>query len=214
VLNLDAGFTPSYPITGTTWYDMSSGGNNGTLINGPTYSSSDGGSIGFDRVDDYVNFNIDASNIYNAGELTYNVWYKVSSSQQDTSLLEIGGNWNSWSFYWDLVDPTGCLSFSITGNYTSGRVVATTNTKTGAWFNSCGTFSSGSSKIYTNGNLENTKNSISLKNQTGILEGRIANDAVDSRMGGNVAIVQIYNRALTAAEVLQNYNATKSRFGL
>jgi hypothetical protein len=214
VLNLDAGFVGSYPTINTTWYDISGNANNGTLTNGPTFNSANSGSIVFDRVDDYASFNIDASNIYNAGELTFNVWYKVISSQQDSSLLEIGGNWNNWSFYWDLVDPTGCLSFSITGNYSNGRVVATTNTKTGAWFNSCGTFSSNSAKIYTNGNLENTRNSIYLLNQSGILEGRIANDAVNSRLGANVAITQIYNRALSASEVLQNYNATKGRFGL
>ena len=214
VLNLDAGFTPSYPTTNTTWYDISGNINNGTLTNGPTFNSANGGSIVFDKVDDYASFNIDASNIYNAGELTFNVWYKIVSSQQDSSLLEIGGNWNSWSFYWDLVDPTGCLSFSITGDYSVGRVVATTNTKTGAWFNSCGTFSSNTSKIYTNGNLEKTKTPTSLKNQSGILEGRIASDAVNSLLGANIAIVQIYNRSLTAAEVLQNYNAAKGRFGL
>jgi len=214
VMNLDAGFTPSYPKTETTWYDVSSSGNNGTLTNGPTFNSGDGGSIVFDRVDDYAGFNINASNIYNAGELTFSVWYKVVSSQPDSSLLEIGGNWNNWSLYWDLVDPTGCLSFSITGNYSNGRVVATTNTKTGAWFNSCGTFSSNTSKIYTNGNLENIRTSISLLNQSGILEGRIANDAVNSRLGANIAIVQIYNRSLSAQEVLQNYNALKGRFGL
>jgi hypothetical protein len=213
IVSLDAGFVGSYPTTASTWYDISGNNTTGSLINGPTFSSANSGSIVFDRVDDYVSFNINASNIYNAGELTYNVWYKVISSQQDTSLLEIGGNWNNWSLYWDLADSTGSLSFSITGNYFS-RVTATTNTKTGAWFNSCGTFGSNSAKIYTNGILENTRNSISLLNQTGILEGRIANDAVNSRLGGNVAITQIYNRALSAQEVLQNYNAQKGRFGL
>jgi hypothetical protein len=52
VLNLDAGFTPSYPTTNTTWYDVSSGGNNGTLFNGPTFNSANGGIV-FDGSDDY-----------------------------------------------------------------------------------------------------------------------------------------------------------------
>jgi hypothetical protein len=212
VLALDAGDRNSYVSGSTTWIDLA-GTNNGTLTNGPTFNTGSGGSIVFDGVDDYGSFNIDASNIYNVGELTFSVWYKVTSSGADTSLLEIGGNYNNWSFYWDLLDSTGTLSFSITGNYSS-RVTATTNTKTGAWFNSCGTFSANSAKIYTNGILENTRNSISLLNQTGIKEGRIANDSQNHRMGGNVATAQIYNRALSAQEVLQNYNATKGRFGL
>jgi hypothetical protein len=213
VLYLDAANTKSYVSGSTSWSDISRGGNNGTLVNGPTYSSANGGFIVFDGTNDYTSFNIDASRIYNAGELTFSIWYKVASSGADTSLLEIGGNYNNWSFYWDLVDPTGSLSFSVTGDYVN-RVISTTNTKTGAWFNSCGTFSSNSAKIYTNGILQGTRNSISLLNQSGTLEGRIANDSGNHVMGGNVALTQIYNRALSANEVLQNYNATKTRFGL
>lgn len=214
VLNLDAGNYASYGGSGTVWKDISGSGTDGVLTNGPTYSDSGATSnFVFDGTNDYTAFNINASTIYNATELSFNVWYRVSSSGTDTSLLEIGGNYNNWSFYWDLIDSTGCLSFSITGNYGS-RVVATTNTKTGSWFNSCGTFSSGVAKIYTNGILENTRTGLTLLNQSGVLEGRIANDSQNHVMGGNIALVQIYNKALTASEVLQNYNATKSRFGL
>ena len=213
VLNLDAGFTPSYPTTGTTWYDVSSGGNNGALTNGPTFSSADSGSIVFDGTNDYCSFNIDSSLITNAGEMTFNVWYKYTTSTQDTSLLEIGGGYNTWALYWDFVAQT-LLTFTVTGSY-NNRVQSTTNTRTGAWFNSCGTYSSASTRIYTNGVLEGTIANQTLLSQTGVKEGRIAADAgTVNYMGGNVAIVQIYNRALTAAEITQNYNATKGRFGL
>ena len=53
ILNLDAGFTPSYPTSGSTWYDTSSAGNNSTLLNGVGYSSANGGSLSFDGSDDY-----------------------------------------------------------------------------------------------------------------------------------------------------------------
>jgi hypothetical protein len=213
VLNLDAGFTPSYSQSGITWYDVSLGGNNGTLTNGPTFNSGNGGSIVFDGTNDYCSFNIDSSLITNAGEMTFNVWYKYTTSTQDTSLLEIGGNYNHWSLYWDSVAKT-ILTFSVTGSY-NNRVQSTTNTRTGVWFNSCGTYSSTSTKIYTNGFLEGTIANQTLLSQTGVKEGRIAADnGTVNYMGGNVAIVQIYNRALSATEVLQNYNATKGRFGL
>ena len=65
VLNLDAGFTPSYPTSGTTWYDISTGGNNGALTNGPTFNSGGGGSIVFDGVDDYVDIPSTSLNIVN-----------------------------------------------------------------------------------------------------------------------------------------------------
>ena len=213
VFNVDAGFTPSYPTTGTAWYDVSSSGNNGTLTNGPTFSSADSGSIVFDGTNDYCSFNIDSSLITNAGEMTFNVWYKYTTSTQDTSLLEIGGGYNTWALYWDFVAQT-LLTFTVTGSY-NNRVQSTTNTRTGSWFNSCGTYSSASTRIYTNGVLEGTITNQTLLSQTGVKEGRIAADAgTVNYMGGNVAIVQIYNRALTAAEITQNYNATKGRFGL
>ena len=56
VLNLDAGFLPSYPGTGSSWYDLGGSGNNGTLENGPTFNSGNGGSIVFDGTNDWVNF--------------------------------------------------------------------------------------------------------------------------------------------------------------
>ena len=54
VLNLDAGYLPSYPQNGTSWYDLGPSGNTGTLTNGPTFSSTNGGGIVFDGVDDYA----------------------------------------------------------------------------------------------------------------------------------------------------------------
>jgi hypothetical protein len=190
---------------------VSSGGNNGTLTNGPTFNSDNGGSIVFDGTNDYCSFNIDSSLITNAGEMTFNVWYKYTTSTQDTSLLEIGGNYQHWSLYWDFVAKT-ILTFSVTGSY-GNRVQSTTNTRTGNWFNSCGTYSSASTKIYTNGFLEGTIANQTLLSQTGVKEGRIAADnGTVNYMGGNVAIVQIYNRALSATEVLQNYQSMLSRF--
>lgn len=213
VLDLDAAKKDSYPGSGTVWNDISGTSNNGSLVNGPTFNSNNGGSIVFDGSNDYMSFNINATNISFSGELTFNIWYKYLNGVGDTSLLEIGGNYNYWSLYWDIADTLGYLSFSINGNYIF-RVTSTTSTKTGAWCNSCGTFSNGAAKIYTNGILDNTRTGLTLLNQTGILEGKIAKDNGSNIMGGNVSVAQIYNRALSAAEILQNYNATKGRYGL
>lgn len=57
IFNLDAAYTPSYGTSGNTWYDISYSGNNGTLINGPTYSSNDGGTMVFDGVNDRIDYN-------------------------------------------------------------------------------------------------------------------------------------------------------------
>jgi hypothetical protein len=214
VLNLDAINPNSYPQSGTIWYDTSGNNNNGTLTNGTSWTPNGAQtSFSFDGVDDYASFNINTTDITNSNQLTFNVWYRYLTSGQDTSLLEIGGFYNHWSLYWDSANKN-ILTFSITGSY-SNRVQSTTNTKTGQWFNSCGTYSSNSTKIYTNGVLEGTVNNQTLLNQTGIKEGRIAGDnGTVNEMGGNVAIVQVYKKELSSQEVLQNYNALKSRFGL
>jgi len=75
VLNLDAGFVPSYPITGTTWYDLSGYGNNGTLTNGPTYSSENTGSIVFDGVND----NISLTSPSSTTSWSINFWFEASN---------------------------------------------------------------------------------------------------------------------------------------
>jgi hypothetical protein len=92
VLNLDAGFTPSYPRSGTTWTDLSLSGNNGTLINGPTFNSENGGSIVFDGVDDYAtttkvpNLTIESME----GNITYEYW--VKPTQEIYSLFTESSN--------------------------------------------------------------------------------------------------------------------------
>lgn len=77
VLNLDAGVSDSYPGSGTTWSDLSGNANNGTLTNGPTYNSANGGSIVFDGVDDYGNFGTVFGNGF--GSITVTSWIKPTT---------------------------------------------------------------------------------------------------------------------------------------
>jgi len=80
VLNLDAGFTPSYPKNGTTWYDNSSGGNNGTFTNGPTFNSVDGGSIVFDGTNDYIQTTSPFGNIsWDSRAWSFSSWMKLNN---------------------------------------------------------------------------------------------------------------------------------------
>jgi hypothetical protein len=72
ILSLDAGFTPSYPTTGTTWYDLGGNGYNSNLVNGPAYSTSGAGSVAFDGVDDSSSI---TCNFTNLNGLTVNIFY-------------------------------------------------------------------------------------------------------------------------------------------
>ena len=209
VLNIDAANTKSYPGSGTTWTDISRGGNNGILVNGPTFNSANGGSIIFDGSDDYVNCG-NASNLQiTAG--TISAWIKATSS--------LNGNYraiickqNAWGLF---VLNNVLVTFDW-GNATGRSTSATVGNST--WYNVCMSFTestgtpSNNTIIYVNG-IPVLTTTIKHLNQTVncfIGYGNFANQY----MIGNIAQSKIYNRALSGAEVLQNYNATKTRFGL
>ena len=215
VLNVDAGFTPSYPTTGTTWYDVSSGGNNGTLINGPTYNSANGGSIKFDGADDYVAIPFNSNLVTNT--LTLNMWlYPVDGYYPiPFAALPNSSTLNGFMLYQRNVEN---LWWWAIGN-TSGTDLVTTSLTRNVWVNLTGTYNGSTIRLYKNGSLVSTGSSSRTINFTsasinGNLRIASSNDGAYTTFAGNVSMVQIYNRALTAAEILQNYNATKGRFGL
>jgi formylglycine-generating enzyme required for sulfatase activity len=88
VLWLDAGITPSYPTSGTTWTDLSGNNNNGTLVNGPTYSSTNGGSLVFDGTNDYVNISNSSSFNFGSGDFTVESWIRITSLAVYHPILE------------------------------------------------------------------------------------------------------------------------------
>jgi hypothetical protein len=216
VLNVDAGFTPSYPTAGTSWYDLSGNGNNASLVNGAGFNSSNGGAITFDGVDDYVSF---ASNIFTSGSPqngTYRIVF-LSPTFQNTSEVDLfyngGYSGNLILLYrnpWFGTDSYNWLMY-----YNNGYVAAGYTYTAGQWFDSCWTWNSqGVAVLYVNGSLVNsqTMSGFSSWNMTGTNGPYMASG--NTSPNGKIAIFQWYNRALTAAEVLQNYNAQKSRFGL
>jgi len=217
VLNLDAGFTPSYPTTNTTWYDVSSAGNNGTLINGPTYNSANGGSIVFDGVDDYA-----STNNFSLTQATFDFWFSVTDKGSGFSYVMSYGN--------DSVG--GMVSISIAHQDYGGVVLnrelycyigggGDNELKPTGFFITYGsiynvvltvTNSSSVIGIYVNGINYPVVNSdvFSLGNTFNI--GRWLRGF--NNLSGKVFTGKIYNRVLTQAEVTQNYNAQKGRFGL
>ena len=212
VLYLDAGSPNSYinGISGTSWKDISGNANNGTLTNGPTFDSGNGGSIVFDGSDDYVNFpHFDTGN-----SITVDVWFKKNSG---TGFQGILGNWigigvagDSW-----LITQNGStIQFYIMYNSTSGNSVQdTTNISSNVWYNFTGTFTNGLFKIYRNGVLTNS-NTISqttiYQNTNNIWLGKFNN----YEFNGNISIGKVYTRALSSTEISQNFNATRARFGI
>ena len=211
VLALDAADKNSYSGTGTTWKDLSGNSNNGTLTNGPTFSGGNGGSIVFDGVDDYVNVPYNASTIsFPTNNATICVWFKTSTvgdgygvlvTQRSSSDSGIQTYIISTRLYADGGSTAGVSSNAIIPNGTisfGGIVYDRTNSLL---------------KLYVNGVFDNQVS------YTGEIQDtypiRLGNGAFgDGPYPGNIYIASVYNRALTATEVLQNYNATKTRFGL
>ena len=214
VFNLDAGFTPSYPKDGTTWYDVSPSGNNGTLTNSPTFNSNDGGSIVFDGVDEYV---VSTSTTFTANnDFTYEIW--VKSDQYITS-RGILGNKGYWS--------TGGQG-AVIGNISQPQTIygyVTTNTghfdinssvgPTYGWTHVIMRRLNNDLRFFINGTHQGSTRTISGA-VTDVSDkfwvGRYSN--TPSSWKGTMSIARVYNRALTQSEITQNYNAQKGRFGL
>jgi hypothetical protein len=217
-LNLDAGFVPSYPTTNTTWYDISSGGNNGTLVNGPTFNSANSGSIVFDKVDDRVQRN--ALNVGN--NFTIGIWCKPTSATRQTMM--------SNSYTYQVLENTEGFLFNIgnagtdmfisLGRDLYGRISPTGLISANTWFYACASYNGSTINLYFNGanvggNFFGSPINVTYNSNPFFLGGwNNGSNPYGDFFGGNISIAQIYNRALSATEVLQNYNATKSRFGL
>ena len=214
VLNLDAGFVGSYPTTGSTWYDISGNASNGTLINGPTFNSANSGSIVFDGVDDYAqcagSFPLTSATIItwirrNGSQMSFAGVFFTRGGSSITGLNfyydtnKIGYHWAAgyWDFESNLTIPdlTWCMvALSVTSKVgilylcQSSGITTATNT------------SSHPSIV-----LDNIK---------------LAQDDTVEQFGlyrffkGNIAISQVYNRALSSNEITQNFNALKGRFGI
>jgi hypothetical protein len=212
VLNLDGGFTPSYPITGTTWYDLSGYENNATMYNGLSYNS--GGWMDFDGTNDYclINYNSTSMSSWNTGQ-TISIWmyHNIPSGRRNPWDQAYGG-YGTWTH-----EQGGSINYYYgnagrnSGPYTAlGSASVTKN----VWNHMCVTRSTSTINWYKNGVVSSTQNNP---------YGTLANTTTNIRIGlgytgvywqGRMAIIQAYNRPLTASEILQNYNAQKGRFGL
>jgi len=204
VLCLDAADRNSYVSGSTTWFNMA-GSNNGTLTNGPTFNTGSGGNIVFDGVDDYVNLGKPA--VLDLTTLTLSAWVRTTTSANQ---IVIGKSYLS-SYYMNISPNAKTFSFWTNGSTLPSTTVSTIGNP--IWCNIVGTINSISKNIYFNGII----NSSTVGSVVGIDNNDvyIGNSPVlNNPFIGNIANIQIYNRALSADEVLQNYNAQKSRFGL
>lgn len=204
VFCLDAGNAKSYPGTGTTWRDLSGNENSGTLVNGVEYNSGDGGFLIFDGVNDRVD-----CGTFNVPFLTVSTWvYKTASTnQQGICRKQLG---------WAISNYLGVLQVAVGTSwqfYNTGYTIPL-NTWTNIVYTYSGTGAAGSQTVYINGlNIYSTSAGSGAISANGN-QVRVGYDDNGWYWNGRIAKTKIYNRALTSQEVLQNYNATKVRFGV
>jgi len=213
VLNLDAANVKSYPGSGTTWRDLSGNNNTGTLINGPIFTNSEGGGLIFDGVDDYVSTNLVTVGTNNTTNI---LWYKWNGVNQARVLTYIGlTSTNGMGFYINNGTNSGTdgnrVSVLYGGSFFNAINVGTTGTLIANTYTQLVlSRDTATTRLYQNGTLIGSTTSTPLQNSSNM------NFSFGGTLfaAGTAAIAQVYNRDLSASEILQNYNSIKSRFNL
>jgi hypothetical protein len=207
VLSLDAANVKSYPGSGTTWTDLSGNGNNGTLTNSPTFSSANGGIFTFNGTNQFINCGNNSSIQITVG--TISAW--VRTTTPGASFRSIIAKQSAWGLFFN----DGIL---VTYDWGNAQTRTTgLNIANGIWNHTAMTFTqtvgtpSNNAIIYLNGASVLTT---TIKHSNHNVNLQIAEANANQFLNGNIASAQIYNRALSATEILQNYNGTKSRFGI
>lgn len=211
VLCVDAANPRSYPGTGSVWYDAMTSGANFALTNGPVYSASNLGYFAFDGVNDYAVAGYNTA--LDTQTPSVEVWVKTNATTQNGFWFEKGSVNSQYALFqegasiqWRL-GALGDLS-TTTASYMN----------TSSWYQVVGTFTSGSRILYINGVQVNSN---ATTGTLGTSASGMSIGAYGGTSGSNsyfyngaLSICRVYNRVLSAADVLQNFNALRGRYGV
>ncbi len=215
VFYVDAANENSYPGSGTTWSDLI-GSNDGTLTNGPTFDSGNGGGIVFDGSNDWSSH----SSVSTAWPVTMSCWVKIDSFVNNPNFMvqsDVSVH-NQFFGIAHIVNNSQNVLRIYNYNVSYNDAKGTTVISTGQWYNVVGVFESDTSKkLYLNGSLEATLTT-NTTFPTGIDTMSISSfqrggsNSPGGYLDGIIASSMVYNRALSVSEITQNYNALKNRF--
>jgi len=207
ILVLDAADKNSYSGSGTSWTDLSGNNNTGALTNGPTFNSSNGGNITFDGINQCVVVNSNAS-ILSTTAYTKIAWFYPTNFATGNNI--IGGGNSGQHTMW----LAGGNKLNAGHNGSWSTIVSNTTLSLNNWYFGAVTFNTTTGWVlYLNGVSESTN--ASTTTFTGNGEILLAAYGTGTNVfTGRIACGLVYNRVLTATEILKNYNATKTRFGL
>jgi hypothetical protein len=205
-------FTSVY--TGDICNNLTGSSNTGTLTNGVSYNDSNSGSFIFNGTNNYII--IPENSALNTQTPTVEVWVKTNATTQSGFWFEKGQVNTQYSLFQEGAVIQWRQNFS--GSVTNLSTTTATYMNTTSWYQIVGTYTSGSRKLYINGTLVNSdaQTGTIATNANGMSIGVFGgyNGARGYYYSGNIASVKIYNRELSAAEISQNFNATRGRYGV
>lgn len=232
VLHLDAANIKSYPGTGTAWKDLSGAGNNGTLVNGVGYSSTNNGRMSFDKVND----NVSVPSINRGINTTIEIVFSTTAVSTDTAIRQylytqqrnppvianftykesqaviITGNKLSFQYMNEINSVHSVVAELVLTPNTLYHIIVTLDYDIVRWF------INGTEQPLSRTTVDNEFVSTNRKAKSfTVNQGRIAlrGDAQgNDYFGGNVSLLRDYNRTLTTAEARQNFEAIRGRYSI
>lgn len=204
VLHLDAANPRSYPGSGTVWTDLSGNGNNGTLVNGVGYNSANNGSMIFDGVNDYV-------------QLTWGIMSGNASYTYDAFFIKYNDTNSNWISYGTAANSSlnqiGIFQGGIgVLNFGNDTTVPASTVSSNTWHMISATHDGITTRLYIDGVLVTSKNTSYTFGNSQLNICRAITGSYYANI--NLSLVKIYNRALSQQEVRQNFEATRSRYGI
>ena len=219
VLSLDAGNSKSYPGSGTAWSDLSGNRNTGTLANFGSqtiYNSNGGGNIVFDGTNDYVDFGI-LSSINNLTTFTVDFWFKTNNAATEQFFISTTNAAGTKGWHVEMFNNKVLLQVYPLTYYRQSNTILSSN----VWYHVSVTYlSSTNVLIYINGAVTSTTDTggstftFTASDYNTLFSYYAPGVGSKLPFNGNLAGLKLYNRALSASEITQNYNALKSRFNL
>jgi hypothetical protein len=234
VLHLDAANNKSYPGSGTSWADLSGNGCNATMQNGPTFNSTNGGAIVIDKVDDYAQISSNSPLFCTTGNWSCQIWCnpidlgennfgRIFENYDPGVYANVNLRNSGWNLIANGVDVANGIAVGQIGVSRAAPLslfFANFFTTYSTWYNIAVTTTGVVCRVYKNGVFFGTQN-FAGSNAISTMVGQnvstyIGNRAtLDRTFNGNIASVLVYpNKALSASEIIQNYDSTRSRFGL
>lgn len=223
-MHLDASNASSYPGSGSTWTDLTGNGNNGT-INGATWSSTDGGLFDLDGVNDNIQIAHNSSlSLSTSVQRTIQVWFKTDTLPALNAQIPVLGKLSSsfaFDGYWAGMFSNGGVVRCVTNGAAVQRISNSTLTiSINTWylltFISRITSTTNTTKVYINGTeyITTAHGTDSYTESNPLYLGYIGAGVSSSYLNGKIGACYFYTKGLSAAEVTQNFDATKSRYGV